>query len=34
MIWFAVLACFVISFMFSGIEAGLLSVNRVRLKHR
>src|SRR6202012_5269752 len=25
---------FCVSFMFSGIEAGLLSVNRVRLKHR
>ena len=34
MIWFAVLACVVISFIFSGIEVGLLSVNRVRLKHR
>ncbi|HSI11388.1 MAG TPA: CNNM domain-containing protein [Chthoniobacter sp.] len=34
MIWLAVLACFVISFVFSGSEAGLLSVNRVRLKHR
>lgn len=34
MIWLAVLACFVVSFLFSGIEAGLLSVNRVRLKHR
>lgn len=34
MIWLAVLVCFVISFCFSGIEAGLLSVNRVRLKHR
>jgi len=34
MIWLAVLICFVVSFCFSGIEAGLLSVNRVRLKHR
>jgi putative hemolysin len=34
MIWLAVAACFVVSFVFSGIEAGLLSVNRVRLKHR
>lgn len=33
MIWFALLACFVISFTFSGIEAGVLSVNRVRLRH-
>ena len=32
MIWLAVIiGCFVVSFMFSGIEAGLLSVNRVRL---
>jgi putative hemolysin len=34
MIWVAVLLCFAVSFVFSGIEAGLLSVNRVRLKHR
>ena len=34
MIWLAIIACFVVSFGFSGIEAGLLSVNRVRLKHR
>jgi CBS domain containing-hemolysin-like protein len=34
MIWLAVAVCFVVSFIFSGIEAGLLSVNRVRLKHR
>jgi putative hemolysin len=34
MIWFAVAACCAVSFVFSGIEAGLLSVNRVRLKHR
>jgi putative hemolysin len=34
MIWLAVLGCFCVSFVFSGIEAGLLSVNRVRLKHR
>jgi CBS domain containing-hemolysin-like protein len=34
MIWFAVVGCAFISFIFSGIEAGLLSVNRVRLKHR
>ena len=32
--WLAVLVCFLISFVFSGIEAGILSVNRVRLKHR
>jgi CBS domain containing-hemolysin-like protein len=34
MIWLAVIGCFFVSFVFSGIEAGLLSVNRVRLKHR
>jgi Mg2+/Co2+ transporter CorB len=34
MIWLAVLVCFFVSFIFSGTEAGLLSVNRVRLKHR
>jgi len=34
MIWLAVLGCFLISFVFSGIEAGILSMNRVRLKHR
>jgi len=34
MIWLAVLGCFLISFGFSGIEAGILSMNRVRLKHR
>ena len=34
MIWFGVGLCLVISFIFSGIEAGILSVNRVRLKHR
>jgi CBS domain containing-hemolysin-like protein len=34
MIWVVVIACAVISFIFSGFEAGLLSVNRVRLKHR
>ncbi|MEA3188292.1 MAG: magnesium and cobalt exporter, family [Chthoniobacter sp.] len=34
MIWLGVAACLVISFMFSGIEAGILSVNRVRLRHR
>jgi CBS domain containing-hemolysin-like protein len=34
MIWLGVLLCFVVSFVFSGTEAGLLSVNRVRLKHR
>ena len=34
MIWLAVCGCFLVSFIFSGIEAGLLSLNRVRLKHR
>src|SRR3712207_727485 len=34
MIWGAVLCCLLVSFLFSGIEAGILSVNRVRLKHR
>ncbi|MDQ3623109.1 MAG: CNNM domain-containing protein [Verrucomicrobiota bacterium] len=34
MIWLAVAVCFLVSFIFSGIEAGILSVNRVRLKHR
>lgn len=33
MIWFAFFACLLISFTFSGIEAGVLSVNRVRLRH-
>ena len=34
MIWLAVALCLLVSFVFSGIEAGILSVNRVRLKHR
>ena len=34
MIWMAVAVCVLISFVFSGVEAGILSVNRVRLKHR
>ena len=34
MIWLAVACCLLVSFVFSGIEAGILSVNRVRLKHR
>ncbi len=33
MIWFALLACLFVSFLFSGIESGVLSVNRVRLRH-
>ena len=34
MIWLLVLLCIAVSFTFSGIEAGILSVNRVRLRHR
>lgn len=34
MIWLALILCLLVSFMFSGIEAGLLSLNRVRLRHR
>lgn len=34
MIWLLVLLCLLISFTFSGIEAGVFSVNRVRLEHR
>ena len=34
MIWLAVSGCLLVSFIFSGIEAGILSMNRVRLKHR
>ena len=34
MIWLLVVLCLLVSFVFSGIEAGILSVNRVRLKHR
>jgi len=34
MTWLAIAACLLVSFMFSGIEAGILSMNRVRLKHR
>jgi putative hemolysin len=34
MIWLAVFFCSLVSFVFSGIEAGLLSMNRVRLRHR
>ena len=33
MIWIGLLACLFISFLFSGIESGVLSVNRVRLRH-
>ncbi len=34
MIWVAIVCCLLVSIVFSGIEAGILSVNRVRLKHR
>ncbi len=34
MIWFVIAICCLTSFTFSGIEAGILSVNRVRLRHR
>ena len=34
MIWLAILIFLLMSFTFSGIEAGILSVNRVRLRHR
>lgn len=34
MIWLVFGACLLVSFLFSGIEAGILSVNRVRLAHR
>jgi putative hemolysin len=33
MTWLALLACLFVSFLFSGIESGVLSVNRVRLRH-
>lgn len=33
MIWFVLLVALVVSFMFSGIESGVLAVNRVRLRH-
>ena len=34
MIWLAVLGLCAISFLFAGIEAGLLSVDPVRLRHQ
>jgi len=34
MLWLAVILCLLVSFVFSGFEAGILSVNRVRLRHR
>ncbi len=33
MIWVALLACLFVSFLFSGLESGVLSVNRVRMRH-
>ena len=32
--WTAIALCLLVSFVFAGLEAGILSVNRVRLKHR
>jgi putative hemolysin len=34
MTWVLVALCLLVAFIFSGVEAGILSVNRVRLKHR
>ena len=34
MTWLAIALCLAVSFVFSGIEAGLLSMSRVRLRHR
>ncbi len=34
MIWLLVAACWLISFLFAGIEAGLLALDPVRLRHR
>lgn len=34
MTWLTVAFCMAVSFIFSGIEAGVLSMNRVRLRHR
>jgi putative hemolysin len=33
MIWILIILCCLVTFVFSGIEAGILSVNRVRLAH-
>ncbi|MEY2599146.1 MAG: hypothetical protein RLZZ142_1405 [Verrucomicrobiota bacterium] len=33
-VWWAILGCLAVSFLFSGVEAGILSLNRVRLRHR
>jgi magnesium and cobalt exporter, CNNM family len=32
--WFVILVCWVVSFVFGGIEAGLLSLDQVRLRHQ
>lgn len=32
--WFAICVCWIVSFVFSGIEAGLLSLDQVRLRHQ
>lgn len=32
--WFAIFVCWVVSFVFGGIEAGLLSLDQVRLRHQ
>lgn len=34
MIWVLVALCWIVSFLFAGIEAGLLALNPVRLRHR
>src|SRR5439155_23497064 len=34
MIWLLVALCWIISFLFAGIEAGLISLDPVRLRHR
>jgi len=34
MLWFAIFLCLLVSFLFSGIEAGIFSVSQVRLRHR
>jgi putative hemolysin len=34
MVWWAFFVCLVVSFVFSGVEAGIFSVNRVSLRHR
>ena len=32
--WFVIVVCWVVSFVFGGIEAGLLSLDQVRLRHQ